>query len=308
MCFQKIAILLATLVAASITQAQGPVRSHVLVIGVDGLRPDAMQKADTPNIDSLIKNGAVSYQCQVLGERYRKNDTISGPGWSSFLTGVWADKHGVHDNSFKGKKFDTYPHFFTRIKSQIPTIKTASFLDWAPIDEHLVVNADFRDGYQKSTASSLAEKDALIATDASKLIADQDYQAVFVYFGNCDGAGHSKGFHPSVPSYLDAIHQTDNYIGQLLSAIKTRPNHTKENWLILLAADHGGKGTGHSRGQNVPEILTIPFIVSGAAAVRGTLEDKIYVVDIATTALTHLGVVVKPEWKLDGKAVGLRSK
>ena len=114
------------------------------------------------------------------------------------------------------------------------------------------------------------------------------------------------GFHPSVPQYRDVIHQTDSYIGQLLSAIKSRPNHENENWLILLSADHGGKGTGHSRGQKVPEILNVPFIVSGEAAKRGALDDKVYIVDIATTALIHLGVTVKPEWKLDGKAVGLK--
>jgi hypothetical protein len=28
-------------------------------------------------------------------------------------------------------------------------------------------------------------------------------------------------------------------------------------------------------------------------------------VDVVPTALTHLGVAIKPEWGLDGKAVGL---
>jgi len=291
----------------STIQAQEAVKPHVLVIGIDGLRPDAMQKAKTPNIDTLVRNGAVSFQCQILGERYRKNDTVTAPGWSSILTGVWADKHGVQDNSFKGKRFDAYPHFFARIKSQFPSLKTASFLDLPQTNKCVVVHADFQYGYEESTAArSRAEKDALIATEASKLVATQDYQAVFVYFGNCDGVGHKKGFHPSVPQYRDVIHQTDSYIGQLLSAINSRPNHEDENWLILLSADHGGKGTGHSRGQKVPEILNVPFIVSGGAAKRGALDDKIYIVDIATTALTHLGVTVNPEWKLDGKAVGLK--
>ena len=291
----------------STLQAQDAVKPHVLVIGIDGLRPDAMRQAKTPNIDALIQNGAVSFQCQILGERYRKNDTVTAPGWSSILTGVWADKHGVQANSFKVKHFDTYPHFFARIKSQIPSLKTASFLDLPQTNKCVVAQADFQYGYEESTAArTRAEKDALIATEASRLLATNDCQAVFVYFGNCDGVGHKWGFHPSVPQYRDVIHQTDRYIGQLLSAVNARPSHEKENWLILLTADHGGKGRGHSRGQNVPEILTVPFIVSGATAKRGALDDKIYIVDIATTALTHLGVNVKPEWKLDGKAVGLK--
>ena len=307
MSIRSILVFLIGFIGNSTLQAQDAVKPYVLVIGIDGLRPDAMQKAKTPNIDALIQNGAVSFQCQILGERYRKNDTVTAPGWSSILTGVWADKHGVQDNSFKGKQFDTYPHFFARIKSQFPSLKTASFLDLPRTNEDVVAHADFQYGYLESVpARSRAGKDALIATEASKLIAAKDYQAVFVYFGNCDGVGHKKGFHPSVPQYRDVIHQTDSYIGKLLSAIKSRPNHEDENWLILLTADHGGKGTGHSRGQKVPEILNVPFIVSGGEAKRGALGDKIYIVDIATTALTHLGVTVKPDWKLDGKAVGLK--
>ena len=307
MSIRSILVFLIGFIGYSTLQAQDAVKPHVLVIGIDGLRPDAMQKAKTPNIDALIQNGAVSFQCQILGERYRKNDTVTAPGWSSILTGVWADKHGVQDNSFKAKQFDKYPHFFARIKSQFPSLKTASFLDLPQTNEYVVAHADFQYGYLESVpARSRAGKDSLIATEASKLIAAKDYQAVFVYFGNCDGVGHKKGFHPSVSQYRDVIHQTDSYIGKLLSAIKSRPNHEDENWLILLTADHGGKGTGHSRGQKVPEILNVPFIVSGGAAKRGALVDKTYIVDIATTALTHLGVTIKPDWKLDGKAVGLK--
>ncbi|MDG1832273.1 MAG: alkaline phosphatase family protein [Verrucomicrobiota bacterium] len=307
MFIRSMLVFLVGFIGNSTLQAQDAVKPHVLVIGIDGLRPDAMQKANTPNIDALIQNGTVSFQCQILGERYRKNDTVTAPGWSSILTGVWADKHGVQDNSFKGKQFDTYPHFFARIKSQFPLLKTASFLDLPRTNEYIVAHADFQYGYLESVpARSRAGKDARIATEASKLIAAKDYQAVFVYFGNCDGVGHKNGFHPSVSQYRDVIHQTDSYIGKLLSAIKSRPNPEDENWLILLTADHGGNGKGHSRGQKVPEILNVPFIVSGGEAKRGALGDKIYIVDIATTALTHLGVTVMPDWKLDGKAVGLK--
>ncbi len=79
----------------------GCTQSHALVIC----------RFQESHIDALIQNGAVSFQCQFLGERYRKND-VTAPGWSSVLTGVWADKHGVQANSFKVKHFGTYPHLF----------------------------------------------------------------------------------------------------------------------------------------------------------------------------------------------------
>ena len=52
-----------------------------------------------------MAEGCYDADCQILGDRYQGNDTISGPGWSSILTGVWADKHGVLDNDFKVKHY-----------------------------------------------------------------------------------------------------------------------------------------------------------------------------------------------------------
>ena len=91
--------------SACLLPAQDPGAQRVLVIGIDGVRPDALAAAKTPNLDKLIKTSAFADSTQILGTRYSKNNTISGPGWSSILTGVWADKHGVHDNEFKGKNY-----------------------------------------------------------------------------------------------------------------------------------------------------------------------------------------------------------
>ena len=57
----------------------------VLIIGVDGCRPDAMEVAATPNIDNLISNGL--FRPDALND----DITYSGPGWSSILCGVWSD-------------------------------------------------------------------------------------------------------------------------------------------------------------------------------------------------------------------------
>jgi predicted AlkP superfamily pyrophosphatase or phosphodiesterase len=54
----------------------------VLVIGIDGCRPDALLNAKTPNIDQLWQNGAYSFKA--------KTDELSSSGicWTSMLTGV----------------------------------------------------------------------------------------------------------------------------------------------------------------------------------------------------------------------------
>lgn len=140
------AIVVVLIGGVSVLSAKEPAAARsekrVLIIGMDGTRPDALAKAKTPTIDRLIKEGAFTDNANILGDRYQKNDTISGPGWSSILTGVWADKHGVHDNNFKGKNYELFPHFFKRLKRERPDAKTASLVSWEPIHEHILSEAD----------------------------------------------------------------------------------------------------------------------------------------------------------------------
>ena len=176
-------------------------KGRVLVIGIDGVRPDALQIADTPAIDELITAGAFTNNTKILGDRYRDNETISGPGWSSFLTGVWADKHGVHDNTFRGENYDDYPHFFAYLKQAFPKAVTGSFVDWEPIDTCLLYTADVREVCPASSKDSLSQKDEKLAYKAAEFLAQKNPHAVFVYFGQVDEIGHQDGFHPSCLLY-----------------------------------------------------------------------------------------------------------
>ena len=279
---------------------------RVLVIGIDGVRPDALRIADTPAIDELISEGAFTNNTKILGERYRENETISGPGWSSFLTGVWADKHGVNDNTFRGENYDEYPHFFVHLKRAFPKAITGSFVDWEPIDTFILRDADVREVCPASSEDSLLKKDKKLANEAANFLTQQNPHAVFVYFGQVDEIGHQDGFHPSVPSYLQALRTVDAHVATLMRAIQSRPKYLEENWLVVISTDHGGRGRKHRGGHDVPEIVTTFLVVSGVQSKKGVIEDPSYIVDAPITALTHLGVPIDSAWQLDGKAVGIR--
>ena len=55
---------------------------------------------------------------------------MSGPGWSSFLIGVWPDRHGVTSNQFENKNYGEYPDFLTRIEQVRPELNTYAVADW----------------------------------------------------------------------------------------------------------------------------------------------------------------------------------
>ena len=100
-----------------------PRDARVIIIGIDGCRPDTLAVANTPNLDALIRDGSFSDQAQ--------NDEIpvSGPCWSAALCGVWSEKHGVRSvTSFDGNRYDQYPYFFQRVKQARPNALTATIL------------------------------------------------------------------------------------------------------------------------------------------------------------------------------------
>lgn len=303
-------ILSVCVVFAAIAQADEFKIAKVLTIGIDGTRFDAIEKAEMPNLDGLLREGIHSPACLILGDRYRKNDTISGPGWSSILTGVWADKHGVHDNRFKDSQYADYPHLFQRLKEERANVRTASFVTWEPIHSKITSGADVTLNFAEKAHGVLDydRYDNAAQDRAVEELEKSNPDWLFMYIGQVDVAGHTHGFHPSVPQYIEAIERADKLVGRVLAAMKSRASFAKEDWLVIVVSDHGGKGLNHGGGHNSPEILNSFLIVSGDAARRGLFEEQVYLVDAPVTALAHLGVKTKAEWKLDGRAVGLRSK
>ncbi len=275
---------------------------HVLLLGIDGCRFDAMTRANTPNLDKLREQGIYSPTTLILGDRYRKNDTISGPGWGSINTGVWADKHNVQGNQFKDPKFDKYPHFFHYVKKTMPQAKTVSIINWPPIAKYIVSSADVSLNTKADNSYEQAD-DAAMEAAVEQLSEEAGPTAMMLYFGEVDGAGHAHGFHPTVPQYIAAIEHVDSLVGGVLEAIEKR---TDEDWLIVVTSDHGGSGKGHSNGQTNPDILNSFLIVSGEAALKGTFDQQVYIVDAVPTLLTYLGVEIEDTWQLDGNAVGLK--
>ncbi len=282
--------LLALIITAYPALAAEPdISKKVLIIGIDGCRPDALQAARTPALDSLVRDGAVSYTTQT------GDITVSGPGWSSLLTGVWRDKHGVDDNEFRQPHYDQYPALFTRLEKARPEAVTTSIVHWSPINEHIVRLAD----YQQQVGSDLDV--ALVAR--SRLTVDNP-DLLFLHFDEVDDAGHSHGFDPENPKYIEAIEATDRHVQFVLDALRSRKTYAEEDWLVLVSTDHGGTEKEH--GKNIPTHRTIFFIASGPSAARGPIDQPTFIVDIAATALVHLGIPIDPAWQLDGRAVGLK--
>ena len=221
----------------------------MLYIGIDGTRFDAIEKASTPNLDALLRDGIHSPTCLILGERYQKNDTISGPGWSSILTGVWADKHGVHNNTFKGRKYEEYPHHFARLKEVRPDAQTASFVTWKPIAEFITSAADITEQFRTGRPQRPRLREVRRRGYGRRGEAPdrgRPRRGVPVHRPGRCGRPRAR-LSPPVPEYVAAIERADKLVGEAVAAVKARKTYAEEDWLFVVTSDHGGKGEGSRR-------------------------------------------------------------
>ena len=293
--------LLAVVLLAALPQnasAQAGHDARVLIIGIDGVRVDMLARAETPTLDSLAAAGFFSDEAKT---RVR---TVSGPGWSSMLTGVRTEKHGVDSNDFNGNNYSEWPDFLTRLEAEHPELGTFAVLDWPPlgttdsggplISDAIDVKLNFdgeTDGYGPADAASVEA--------AVEHLQTADVHAAFVYLGDPDVVSHDTDSFSA--EYRASVERADAQTAELLDALRARPGYEDENWLILDSTDHGRNDAGGHGGQS-PSETTIFFLAAGPAVSPGRTDCPPEIVDVAATALAHLGLVVQG---LDGQPRGL---
>jgi hypothetical protein len=266
----------------------------VLIIGIDGVRGDVAEVVAKENQGAFSKikdGGAWSFNTNT-GPL-----SNSGTGWSSMLTGVWCDRHGVVDNSFQGSKHETVPNIFDIVDTNDPTLRTAALYWWEPLGEQ-ILSEDSIDILENF------ESDAEIRDRAIELLAtDSELDVLLVSIDDPDAAGHRYGFGPEIPEYVDAVEVASNMAMDIMDVIEQR-NLSNENWVTIITSDHGGGGLySRSHYPSYPDDQNSLLLVHGGDVVVGEMTNDPVVVDVVTTALTHLEFTLPDgDYVLDGRA------
>ena len=250
-----------------------------MLIGIDGCRADVLTEEFAPNINAIINDTNTIYTLEALAE----DITVSGPNWTSMLTGVHYQKHNVTGNSFENPLLDEYPNIFYHLEAKYSDISTASVVNWAPINDVIVRNA---------TDHRFKGSDRDVKNRAIEILRDRTIDFLFVAFDDVDGAGHANGFLPTKTGYTDVVTRTDKYVGEILSRLKLRGTYDDENWLIVFTTDHGGNKDGHGGGADIPEIRNIFTIYNNKNYTSQIITDNPAIPDIAVSVLAHFGIDV----------------
>src|SRR4051794_12689076 len=96
LCLLVASLLLAPIAAHAQNEAPAaaaaPTKPRILIISVDGMRPDLMLRAKTPNIHALFEGGAYSFWARTTPH------AITLPSHVSMLTGCIPRHHEVEWN------------------------------------------------------------------------------------------------------------------------------------------------------------------------------------------------------------------
>jgi arylsulfatase A-like enzyme len=263
------------------TRAGAAAVRHVLVVSVDGLRPDFVTPELMPNL-SRLRAGGVS-----AGEALTVVPSRTLPSHTSMWTGVPVAVHGIHWNDDRTRSYGP-----VRVETAFDRARAAG-LTAAMVVAKSKLRHLIRPG---SPQTALAPRGAAIweameiAAEAHELLLRDRPHLLFVHFADPDVAGHSFGWGGR--AYRAAVRRSDRALGHLLRAAE---GAFGGEYVVIVTSDHGGGGRTHGLARE--EDLRIPWVAWGERLPAASLTQVVRTCDTAATALALLGVPVPAAWE-----------
>ncbi len=253
-----------------------PVRRVVLVV-LDGLRPDAIPRFGLGELSALAQRGAHT----MLGRTV--TPSVTACAMASLLTGAAPERHGLQCDRFHLPRPTGALHPLPRLLAA-QGLPSSAFLATMPvlfsgiaqrIAAHLgITQAQFRG------------RDCEEILDAARTtLREQTRGLIVMHWPDADRAGHAHGWMSD--AYATAARRMDSTLGALVTQLNLEESGT----LLVALADHGGGGAvpDHHNSEH-PLDRTIPIILAGGAVRRGDIPPGASLLDVPATVCWALGV------------------
>jgi arylsulfatase A-like enzyme len=254
-----------------------PVKS-VLLVMVDGMRPDGLMAANAPVMQRLARQGASTLRSRTI------MPSVTLPCHTSLFYGVPPGRHGITDNTW---------HPMARPVASLFDVvwragrSTAMFYNWGELRD-MAAPSSLAESYLVAAERTKGDESdqRTFERAAAWIRATEGFGFVFAYYGSVDIEGHASGWMSD--AYLRRIADADRAVGRLVEAMP-------DQGLIIVTADHGGHEKTH--GTESDEDMTVPLIAWGKAAAAGTDLGQTSILDLAPTIAAYQGLARPPEWE-----------
>jgi predicted AlkP superfamily pyrophosphatase or phosphodiesterase len=249
----------------------------IVLMMIDGLRPEAITPAVAPHLTQLMARGASTRQARSV------MPCITLPCHMSIFHSVPPARHGVTTN--------TWSPMARPVPGLVDLAQAAGqrcvfFINWEPLrnlnQPGSLYFSHFHDNVQQ------LDGDDLISAEAIRWLPAHRPDFAFVYHGTTDEQGHNHGWMSA--EYLAQVKRVDGLVGSLLAALRPDEDH------ILIQADHGGHDRSH--GTEAPEDMTIPWMLAGPRIRPGhAIAGPVSLLDTAPTLARLLGLTPDDHWE-----------
>jgi predicted AlkP superfamily pyrophosphatase or phosphodiesterase len=212
----------------------------VLLVSLDGFRWDFFNKAPTPNLNRIAREGV---KAKALIPAF---PTMTFPAHYSMVTGLHPERHGIIGNIIRDPKIARDFNMRDResmqnknwwggepiwITAQRQGLKSATCF-WPGTDIEVVGG---RPTYWLPFDGSMPnEKRIAQVIEWLRLPEEKRPQLLTIYFGDVDKAGHRYG--PESKEVIQAIAEVDRAVGILLKRLK---DIGREDVNVVVVSDHG---------------------------------------------------------------------
>lgn len=248
-------------IAAHATEAEDQI---VILVGIDGLRADSIDRANAPNMRALAASGV---RAEGMTPAMPSKTFVN---LYSLATGLHPKNHGIVSNYFYDRKIGREinrgadikdprwwggePIWVTAEKQGVKTGTNTWLGAEAPVGG---VQPTYWNPYKKSHDSDVYVARVDQVLEWASLTGGKNIRFGTLYFSVVDDAAHQN--HVNSPEELQAIEMMDKIMGRLVNGLKERGLYERTN--IIIVSDHGMIDLSPDRVVNLDTILDVtPFI------------------------------------------------
>lgn len=271
-----------------------PTGNRVLVISIDGGRPDLLLRAGMPNLRRLMREGSYSMWAKTTAQ------AVTLPLHMSMLTGVSPNVHQIFWNTDLPLEETVCPKAATLFevakKAGYSTALVAGKSKFAHLNKPGAVDHPW---ITTNDATDDATDNASVTREAVRILKNNKPGVMFVHFPETDNVGHALGW--GTDEQIACFERTDADIGELFRAMEE--TGVAGSTFIILSAHHGGQGRVH--GPDDVRSRTIPWIIRGPGVRANCDFTRVVSLEIRTedTFATACEVLKIPAGKVEGKPV-----
>lgn len=254
----------------------------ILLIGIDGLMIHRAIESGRAQTLKALRDQSFFIDTEV------DMPTVSGPSWSTLLTGTRQDTHKVIDNYFVEHNLKGAPDFLTVALSKNKSLKTFAAAGWPPLIDlndvgPVIADSGHKRFHRNGEELGYLKVDKEVFEHSLQAIQNNEVDLGFIYFCEADEAGHRHG--TLTGPYFEAIERIDSYVAEIHQALIKKD----EPWLLVIVTDHGHRDEG-GHGKDSPQELASFILAHGINSEHPNWPEDLKPHQLAVQILQDLSI------------------